>query len=180
MAGGTFDKSVGKIRPGTYINFESANQQLLGTSDRGTITPTVILLVTSKYKSAGKEKIYSAFDALIKMKESEKLFYTAQTFNGSKRLLLKDIMYVQVHDHYADFYLCNDKIICERKKIKALIEDSLFDTFILINRNTMINYKFIDELSENIKLSNGEEFVYSKRRRNEIYNKFLYLRRNQF
>ena len=91
------------------------------------------------YKSAGKEKIYSAFDALIKMKESEKLFYTAQTFNGSKRLLLKDIMYVQVHDHYADFYLCNDKIICERKKIKALIEDSLFDTFILINRNTMIN-----------------------------------------
>ena len=44
----------------------------------------------------------------------------------------------------------------------------------------MINYKFIDELSENIKLSNGEEFVYSKRRRNEIYNKFLYLRRNQF
>lgn len=51
MAGGTFDKSVGKIRPGTYINFESANQQLLGTSDRGTITPTVILLVTSKYSS---------------------------------------------------------------------------------------------------------------------------------
>ena len=73
-----------------------------------------------------------------------------------------------------------DRIICERKKIKALIEDSLFDTFILINRNTMINYKFIDELSENIKLSNGEEFVYSKRRRNEIYNKFLYLRRDVY
>ncbi len=28
MAGGTFDKSVGKVRPGTYINFEASNQRL--------------------------------------------------------------------------------------------------------------------------------------------------------
>lgn len=29
MAGGTFDKSVGKVRPGTYINFEASNQSFI-------------------------------------------------------------------------------------------------------------------------------------------------------
>ncbi len=42
MAGGTFDKSIGKIRPGTYINFEAVNQEVLGSSDRGTVVMPLI------------------------------------------------------------------------------------------------------------------------------------------
>lgn len=37
MAGGTFDKSVGKVRPGTYINFASDRQDIVSGSDRGTV-----------------------------------------------------------------------------------------------------------------------------------------------
>lgn len=131
------------------------------------------------YKSAGKEKIYSAFDALIAKKEREKLSYTAKTYDGSVRLLLKDIVYIQVHDHYADLHLCNNEILCERKKIKSFIDDSLFDTFILANRNTLVNYKYISDIADVIILYNGSELEYSKRKSAEIYNKYLYLRRNQ-
>lgn len=37
MAGGTFDKLVGKVRPGTYINFVSGKNDTVGGSDRGTV-----------------------------------------------------------------------------------------------------------------------------------------------
>jgi hypothetical protein len=37
MAGGTFDKNVSKVRPGTYINFESTRTDLVGESIRGVV-----------------------------------------------------------------------------------------------------------------------------------------------
>lgn len=37
MAGGTFDKNIGKVRPGTYINFESTRQELVAGSARGIV-----------------------------------------------------------------------------------------------------------------------------------------------
>lgn len=37
MAGGTFDKNIGKTRPGTYINFESTRQDTVNGSERGTV-----------------------------------------------------------------------------------------------------------------------------------------------
>ena len=37
MAGGTFDKQVGKDRPGTYINFQSGKHDTVGGSDRGIV-----------------------------------------------------------------------------------------------------------------------------------------------
>ncbi len=37
MAGGKFDKLVGKTRPGTYINFESTRNDTLGNSGRGIV-----------------------------------------------------------------------------------------------------------------------------------------------
>jgi|GEM_PF-133626 len=37
MAGGTFDKLVGKVRPGTYVNFESTRLDTIGISERGIV-----------------------------------------------------------------------------------------------------------------------------------------------
>lgn len=37
MAGGSFDKQVGKVRPGTYVNFESTRLDVVKLSERGTI-----------------------------------------------------------------------------------------------------------------------------------------------
>ena len=49
MAGGTFDKSVGKVRPGTYINFQSSKQDTISGSDRGTV---IIPLANHSYGPA--------------------------------------------------------------------------------------------------------------------------------
>ncbi|MEG1894642.1 MAG: phage tail sheath subtilisin-like domain-containing protein [Oscillospiraceae bacterium] len=37
MAGGKFDKLAGKVRPGTYINFESTRKDTVGISERGIV-----------------------------------------------------------------------------------------------------------------------------------------------
>lgn len=53
MAGGTFDKTVGKTRPGTYINFESTRSDVVGGGSRGN---TLIPLLNTSYGPA-KEAI---------------------------------------------------------------------------------------------------------------------------
>lgn len=50
MAGGKFDKLAGKVRPGTYMNFESARSDTVGTSERGTV---IIPLLKPSYGPAG-------------------------------------------------------------------------------------------------------------------------------
>lgn len=56
MAGGTFDKLAGKVRPGTYINFESSRQDAIGIGERG-----VVLLPLIGY-SYGPEKQFIPID----------------------------------------------------------------------------------------------------------------------
>ena len=51
MAGGTFEKLAGKVRPGTYINFESTRQDTIGISERGTV---LIPLINHSYGPAGE------------------------------------------------------------------------------------------------------------------------------
>lgn len=50
MAGGKFDKLAGKVRPGTYMNFESARSDTVGTSERGAV---IIPLLKPSYGPAG-------------------------------------------------------------------------------------------------------------------------------
>ncbi len=57
MAGGTFDKGVSKVRPGTYINFESTNQVPVSGSDRGTV---IIPLANTNWGEGGKILTISA------------------------------------------------------------------------------------------------------------------------
>ena len=50
MAGGRFDKSVGKVRPGTYINFESGrNPGIISAGARGTV---IVPLAKASYGPA--------------------------------------------------------------------------------------------------------------------------------
>lgn len=51
MAGGKFDKVVGKVRPGTYINFESTKTNTVGAGERGTV---VMPLIGHNYGPAGE------------------------------------------------------------------------------------------------------------------------------
>ncbi len=51
MAGGTFDKTVGKVRPGTYVNFKSAAQDSIKGAARGT---AIIPLAKTDYGPSGE------------------------------------------------------------------------------------------------------------------------------
>ena len=81
MAGGTFDKAVGKVRPGTYINFESAAQETLSGSDRGTV---LIPLIGHSY---GPEKEFITLSAKSPDAYAEKLGYSVYDDNPSMLLI---------------------------------------------------------------------------------------------
>ena len=81
MAGGTFDKSVGKTRPGTYINFTPSAQNVIGTSDRGTV---VIPLVGHNY---GPSKEFITLSNASPDSEAAKLGYSIYDDNPSMLLL---------------------------------------------------------------------------------------------
>jgi len=51
MAGGTFDKAVGKVRPGTYVNFISSEQASIKGAARGI---AIIPLINTDYGPAGE------------------------------------------------------------------------------------------------------------------------------
>ncbi len=50
MSGGTWNRIAGKERAGTYINFESAKQEVIGGAERGTV---IIPLANTTYGPAG-------------------------------------------------------------------------------------------------------------------------------
>lgn len=81
MAGGTFDKSVGKVRPGTYINFEASNQSTLGSSDRGTV---LIPLINHSY---GPEKEFITISNESVDSAIDKLGYSVYDDNPSMLLI---------------------------------------------------------------------------------------------
>lgn len=82
MAGGTFDKLVGKVRPGTYINFVSTRHDTVGISSRGIV---VIPLTKHNYGPVGEfiELDCSGPDAAI-----DKLGYSVYDSDENRQMLL--------------------------------------------------------------------------------------------
>lgn len=82
MAGGRFDKLVGKVRPGTYINFESNKQEVLSAGTRGTC---IIPICGSGYGPAKKfiKLLNSSPDA-----ESATLGYSIYDKDPKRQMLL--------------------------------------------------------------------------------------------
>lgn len=83
MAGGTFDKLVGKVRPGTYINFESGREKTatIGAS-RGTV---VIPLAKADY---GPEKTYIKLTNQSPDAQSAMLGYSIYDKDENRQMLL--------------------------------------------------------------------------------------------
>lgn len=81
MAGGTFDKSIGKIRPGTYINFESSRHETLSGTDRGTV---ILPLINHSY---GPEKEFITLSAQSPDSAFDKLGYSVYDDNPSMLLI---------------------------------------------------------------------------------------------
>lgn len=81
MAGGTFDKLAGKVRPGTYINFESTRQDVLGISERGIV---LIPLINHSY---GPEKEFISIKGSAPDANLEKLGFSVYDSNESSLLI---------------------------------------------------------------------------------------------
>jgi len=80
MAGGTFDKLAGKVRPGTYINFESTRQDTIGNSERG----IVLLPLTGHNFGPAKEFI----TLLSSAPDAERLKLGYSVYDEENRLML--------------------------------------------------------------------------------------------
>jgi len=82
MAGGTFDKRIGKVRSGAYINFEGTNQEILNPSSRGVV---VIPLIGHDY---GPEKEFITIDNTALDAAYSKLGYSIYDSDPAENMLL--------------------------------------------------------------------------------------------
>lgn len=81
MAGGKFDKLAGKVRPGTYLNFESTRQEALGLNPRGTV---LLPLIGHDY---GPEKEFISVYGDNPDEHIAKLGYSIYSDNASMLLI---------------------------------------------------------------------------------------------
>lgn len=82
MAGGTFDKQVGKVRPGTYINFTSAKNNAVTGAIRGTV---VVPLTAPTYGPKGK---FLTITADAPDREMASLGYSVYDNDPNRQMLL--------------------------------------------------------------------------------------------
>lgn len=82
MAGGKFDKLVGKKRPGTYINFISTRQDTQGVSDRGIV---IIPLINHTWGPTGE---YITLNSSSPDAEISKLGYSIYDEDTNRQMLL--------------------------------------------------------------------------------------------
>lgn len=82
MAGGTFDKLVGKTRPGTYINFVSTRHDTVGISDRGIV---IVPLTNHNYGPVGE---YITLDCSGPDAQITKLGYSIYDDDKNRQMLL--------------------------------------------------------------------------------------------
>lgn len=82
MAGGTFDKLVGKVRPGTYINFVSTKHDTVGISSRGIV---VIPLTNHNYGPVGE---FITLDCGSPDAAIDKLGYSVYDSDENRQMLL--------------------------------------------------------------------------------------------
>ena len=82
MAGGTFDKLVGKVRPGTYINFVSTKHDTVGISSRGIV---IIPLTNHNYGPVGE---FITLDCGRPDAAIDKLGYSVYDSDDNRQMLL--------------------------------------------------------------------------------------------
>ncbi|MCC8136259.1 MAG: phage tail sheath family protein [Ruminococcus sp.] len=82
MAGGTFDKSVGKVRPGTYVNFKDTTQESIKGASRGIV---LIPLINTDYGPSGE---FITLTGTAPDAAAEKLGYSVYDSDESGNMLL--------------------------------------------------------------------------------------------
>lgn len=116
MAGGRFDKLVGKVRPGTYINFESARENTVElTGTRGTV---IVPLAKAVY---GPAKEFIKLTSANPDAAAAKLGYSIYDDDPERQMLLIREAFKRAVTVYA-------YILTEGEKAQAAISMTLAET----------------------------------------------------
>lgn len=106
-------------------------------------------------------------------KQNDKYSITFQSVDGEVTLLAKNIMYVEIFDHWAN--VCTDKEEVHKcysslgEYEKQLAERG----FVRVHRCYLVNCRFIYEIKrEAVILDNGKEIIMSRHRAKEVRDKF--------
>ena len=93
MAGGTFDKHTGKVRPGTYINFETTKVGTVGVGERGIVVVPFVghaygpvgefIAITNEAPDAAHAKLgYSVYD------DNDNMLLVREALKNAKTVLV--------------------------------------------------------------------------------------------
>ena len=99
---------------------------------------------------------------------------------GISRLPLAEIVYIESIRDYQYLHLCGKREPIRLRKSMAEIEKLLApEGFLRVHQGYIVNYAFISRVgTENIELTNGESVPLSRRKRQEVLDRFMRLSRN--
>jgi len=94
-------------------------------------------------------------------------------FNKLIRVKLSDIICLEAARNYCDIIMSNKQKIDVSAPLNSVFEDLNNNSFIRINRSTVVNINYIKEITGNmVKLSNNESFPISEKYRKHFFSIF--------
>lgn len=114
-------------------------------------------------KSFLKDDLSAALQKFIRSFVSDHSFYLLKTRTEVIKLPYQDILYFEVSGNDLYIHLSDGTEYSERRSISSILDFIPQNTFIRIDKNFLINMKYISGISENkLYLSTGKEFKIPK------------------
>ena len=107
----------------------------------GCLLGLFFILKTNQYYAAELHKVYAKHIA-----ESSRLNITVQG-NNTVQVPLNDIVYIRHQKNYSYFYLTDGKTLCQYISLSKIEESIPANTFVRINKNTLVNIQHIVQTS---------------------------------
>ena len=89
------------------------------------------------------------------------------TFSDGSQLDPALILYIMMRRNYAEFHLAGGKLK-EARVTMAQLETRLGVEFVKIHRSTLVSVRAIHDVTDTVNLSDGEELLYTVRKKKQI------------
>jgi DNA-binding LytR/AlgR family response regulator len=157
----------------TPIIFLTANSDKATIDRAKPVKPNAYLV-----KPFTKEDLYSAieiavsnyFDADQQEKKEENALFIKDGYNFSK-VYFKEMMYLMSEHNYVTFHLANGKKLMMRSTLQEMMNKLPNDSFVRINRGTVININYITTVGTDKIYIEEESFPITKISHDEVVEK---------
>ncbi len=121
-----------------------------------------------------EKSVYESLDAICKKMDYQSHIREIQFREGSKKISLEKIMYIESDLHQVIFYILENKIITYTMYEKLNnIPNLLTDDFIRIHQSYIVNMKYISKITRtHVILLGGTELPVARSKEKEVKNKF--------